>query len=507
MNHNISRRKFLAGGPALLAAATANRALGDQKRAATNTSNGPQEGPPTLALDHDPQFFLDDYLVDNRWGLEDRTKTVTRVFHPPRKVPENPVIAEDGGYVNVVRDIKTGLFRLWYQAYWDESLKPRKYTYATAYAESADGIHWKLPRIGKYPFKGTRDNNIVMLGPSGGVAECQFLVDAPERDRRGFPFLMLYSTYDPGQRGLHLIGSQDGIHWDPRSDVRIVPGFTPDTQNSIVWDPRQAKYACFTRATNLYQDGPSGPRRRIARMEHDKLWDRWPVYSENILIPDSMDSREGHDYFYGMPVKYHAGIYWGFLWPYGLVQGDIHTELAFSRDGRSFQRLADRPAMIGRGPANAWDHGMVFGSGWVDVGDEWWIYYSGTNEGHNSPACKPGIGLARLRKEGFVSLRSPAGGGVIVTRLLRWPGGKLFLNADASHGELSVRVTGYDRKPVAGFTGQASLGITRDSVRHEVQWPEGDIRSLSGQPVRLEFTLKGVVDVFSFCALAESGQT
>ncbi|HPO07782.1 MAG TPA: hypothetical protein PLZ55_03875 [bacterium] len=461
--------------------------------------------PGAIAIDHDPQLFVDDYLVDNFWGLEYPAETMTRVFHQPQKDEHNPVIAGDGGYVNVIHDEASGLFRMWYQEYWDQSLNPRKYTYATAYAESEDGIHWKLPVIGKYSFKGTRDNNIVHVGPSGGDAEGQFLLDLPQEQRRGYRYVMLYLTYESGHRGLHLIGSQNGIDWDSVSDVCIAPDFLPDTQNSIVWDTKLQKYVCFTRAVNIYSDGKSGPRRRIARMEHSKLWEEWPVFPENIVLPDSLDNKNGNDFFYGMPVKYYAGIYWGFLWPFPHYE-DIYTELAFSRDGRNFQRLPDRPRLIDVGPEGAWDHGMVFGSRWVEVGDQWWLYYSGTDKGHKSHEVKPGIGLARVRKEGFVSLRSPTGGGVVVTRLLRWPGGRFYVNADAGLGELTVRITDYDRKPISGFDPNPSLPVTGDSVRHEIKWKDGDIRSLEGHAIRLEFSLKNVVDLYGFRAVPEGQQ-
>ena len=460
--------------------------------------------PAAVAIDHDPQFFIDDHLVDNRWGVQYLAETVTRVFHPPRKDESNPVIAGNGGYVNVARDERTGLFRLWYQDYWDQSLNPRRYTYGIAYAESEDGIHWKLPRIGKYEFKGTRDNNIVLLGPDNGRAEGQFLLEVPPEHRRGYAYLMLYLTDVRGQRGMHLIGSQNGIDWDSAGDVRIAADFTPDTQASIVWDPRQAKYVCFTRATNIYR--ARGERRKIARLEHTALWERWPVVPENILLPDSLDAETGHNYFYGMPTRYHAGIYWGFLWPYR-HQEDIYTELAFSRDGRNFQRLPDRPRLIDLGPGKSWDSGMVLGSpGWLDVGDQWWIYYSGTNGPHKCQALTPGIGLVRVRKEGFVSLRSPAGGGFVVTRLLRWPGGRLYVNANVGQSEMTVRITDYDRQPLRNFDSGPSDPIVGDSVRHEVKWKDGDIRDLSGRAIRLEFFMKGLVDLYTFRAVLAGDQ-
>ena len=115
-----------------------------------------------ILMDDQPQVFVDDYLVDNRWGVEYLTEAVTRVFHAPAKELANPVIADRGGYVNVVHE--DGRFRMWYQDYWDQSMEPRKYTYGVAYAESDNGIDWRLPTIGRHEFKGTADNNIVLLG-------------------------------------------------------------------------------------------------------------------------------------------------------------------------------------------------------------------------------------------------------------------------------------------------------------------------------------------------------
>jgi hypothetical protein len=117
-------------------------------------------------------------------------------LHAPIKHDLNPLIAGRGGVVNVVRDTEAGLFRMWYPDYWDQSLEPRLYTYAIAYAESENGIDWRLPRIGQHQYRGTKDNNIVLLGPTGGRAEAQFPLDVPEEHRRGYKYVLLYLTDD-----------------------------------------------------------------------------------------------------------------------------------------------------------------------------------------------------------------------------------------------------------------------------------------------------------------------
>ena len=38
------------------------------------------------------------------------------------------------------------------------------------------------------------------------------------------------------------------------------------------------------------------------------MWTRWSDSAENILIPDEKDAARGFTHFYGMPVKYYAGI-------------------------------------------------------------------------------------------------------------------------------------------------------------------------------------------------------
>ncbi len=462
-------------------------------------SSAPTTGKPrVLEISHDPQLFVDDYLLDNYWGVKFKEETVTRFIHTPVKHEANPVLKGKGGYVNVVYDQEDKIFRMWYQDFWILSIEPFKYTYGIAYAESKDGINWTLPNIGKYDYKGSKDNNIVLRGPNDTTAACPFVLDLPKEKKRGYKFVMQYNS---APHGVYLIGSNDGINWDTENRMRIMADFGPDTQGSIVYNPRTKKFNFFARATNIYA-GEIGMRRKVSAMEHDELWSEWPIYPENIMLPDEVDARKGSWKFYGMPTKYFAGIYWGMLWPYSPIKQTITTELAISRDGWHFSRFPDRQQLIDRGKENTWDHGMILGTpNWLEVGDDWWLYYSATDSDHSSKKNIPGIGLTRIRKEGFVSMRIPEGGGSIVTRLLRWPGGKLMINADAGQGEITVKVTGYDLQPIAGFDPEPSIALKGDKVRHEVNWKNGDINLLKDKEIRLQFFIKSSGDIYGFQAV------
>ncbi|QDT76767.1 hypothetical protein Mal35_01860 [Gimesia maris] len=461
-----------------------------------------------------PQFVFDNYIVDNHYALKYKQQTVERVFHAPQKHPSNPLIAGEGGYVSVRRDPETGTFRMWYQTHTprlDSKGKQKGSNYAIAYAESTDGLKWNRPQLDLYEWKGSRQNNIVWKGITDARASGPCLLDVPEAERKGYRYLMSYHTggAGKGKNGIRVVGSQDGIHWDKSSDS-LLAELHSDTLNSIVYDPVAAQYVMYCRAKHIYRTFSgaildTGASRRVARMTGDTLWGEWTSEPQNILIPDQLDAEQQFHFFYGMPVRYHAGIFWGALWPFKM-NTDIVTELAFSRDGIQFERLSSRPQLIALGEADRWDDGMVFGTGWVDVGDEWWFYYSGYDGPHGDPASRqPGIGLATIKKERLISLHGPRDGGVVITRKLRWQGERLFLNADASQGEIKVRISDGKRKVLEGFDYEDCVPLHADSLRHEVKWNNKSMAALQGEVIRLEIYLRDA-DLFTFQAGTETAE-
>ena len=463
-----------------------------------------------LEIGHVPQFVFDLHVVDTTWGLKSKGEPVKRVLHQPVKHPANPLITgDDPSHLWVQREAG-GLFRMWYQANVMFKGKHGRYATSVAYAESKDGLHWDKPALDLFPDAGEfhlPGNAVVHLA---NAPQCESgapqILELPEKDRRGFRYVMFYLMHTAPLNGLHLIGSQDGIHWDAKSDM-LIAKLSSDTHNTIQYDAANNEYVMYCRSKHIYR-GPgqtkemlsSGESRRgMSRMSSKQLWTDWTIRPQTILMPDERDAELGYNYFMAMPVHRYAGIWWGLLAPF--LWNDLYAcEIAWSRDGWSFERLPARQHLIEFGPEGAWDHSMVVCTpSWVEVGDEWWLYYAGADGPHDSTTRKSAIGLATMRKEGFISQHGPKTGGVVCTRAMRWPGGSLLVNADAHAGEMRVRVSDELRKPVAGLDYDDMPAFTGDSVAHEIEWKGGSLDALKGKVIRLEFQLRNA-DIFTFRA-------
>ena len=390
-----------------------------------------------------PQFVFDRHIVDNIWAIRYKRQAVQRVVHPTLKHAANPLIATDQpSYTAVIRDAETGLFRMYYQANYligaepvdednQETLpdtaailkkKGRKYRTHVAYAESKDGINWTRPHLNLFPWHNREPNNIVLGRVDNSAMEtcAPAILELPERDRRGFRYWLLYRAKGWGGKelnGIRAAASKDGIHFEQQND-HLLYHLHSDHPNTIVHDSERNEYVLYCRAKDKYRAWgehilDTGASRRVSRVANEELFSGWGENGgpQTVLIPDERDNETHFNFFYGMPVRMHAGIYFaGFLEPFRM-NDFIHTELTVSRDGINWLRFPQRKKLIEYGADGSWDDEMIFGSpSWVEVGDEWWIYYSGWDGPHGTPIRKGGIGLAKIRKEGFVSLRGPVGG-------------------------------------------------------------------------------------------------
>ena len=147
------------------------------------------------------------------------------------------------------------------------------------------------------------------------------------------------------------------------------------------------------------------------------------------------------------------------------------------------------------GARNEWDadyHDPCWDPILVD--DELWIYYRSVNRqpDEGTPLVGHAIGLATLRRDGFVSLNAGDTPGIIVTRPLTLPGHALFVNAEVGDGGyVKAEVMKPDETPLDGFTLADSRPLTENTTKGRLTWQTTDeVHIAPGQHLRLRFQLQ-----------------
>ena len=294
--------------------------------------------------------------------------------------------------------------------------------------------------------------------------------------------------------------SADGLQFKEYDGNPVIPYRERGGKNIIndiidgCWDPLRKQYlvGCKIEADG-YPGKPhhlqKGFRRVVGQtISEDFINWRKPCF---IVLPDP---NNGMEEFYGMQPMVRGNLYIGFLRVLrddlpadfaGPVMGIGWTELITSRDGEHWTRYQE-PFIDRKMKSGTWDHAMAWVGDCVTVGGQEYIYYGGHSAGHKIGERQ--IGLARLRKNGFVSRDAGSDGGFLRTPLVILEAGFLTVNAKIE-GEMLLRVLDEKGKPIPGFDWSDGAPIRGDSVAHRVSF-KGHLADLAAQVVRLEFSLR-----------------
>ena len=480
----------------------------------------------SLVIGDEPQYFLDNGIVESVHNL-------TRTFHSPQKHGENPIIRSDRPWEYVTyftangsqvwRDASTGQFHCLYQCWkFDRDKRPPGTSLVgwghsrlrQCYARSENGVEWVKPPMGIQE-EGGHDTNIVFGTEDYGSVYSMYGVEDPLEADPAERFKAVYTHIAPGAAGADVKGaaySTDCIHWTPYDQTPTfgkMGGHLGDVFQGA-FDPESGTFLALTRhswmcnaprtrgpSADLVMGGPGfddvlGPanrrnRRRIFQMESRDFL-HWSEPREALSPDPDIDNVD--DCFYSMtPMR--LGRQWlGFINVFHMVSNTFSVQLAHSRDGRTWRRIAPGRTWLGRGGAGSWEEFMVsISSPPVVVGDETWVYYGGAKNHHDwwfsvhektmdVPEARDWdhvgyhLGLATMRKDGFASLgANRVREGFLVTHPLASPGDRLTINAACGPG-------GYVKAAVGDSTGNAMPGnsvgdcdaFTGDSVRHVVTW-------------------------------------
>ena len=96
------------------------------------------------------------------------------------------------------------------------------------------------------------------------------------------------------------------------------------------------------------------------------------------------------------------------------------------------------------------------------------------------------LGLATLRRDGFVSLDAGETEGRMLTKPLILDDGELHLNADASQGYVTVSITDDIGTPLENYTSRQVVG---DQLDGKIEFSHS-LEALSGKEIRLRFQLR-----------------
>lgn len=177
--------------------------------------------------------------------------------------------------------------------------------------------------------------------------------------------------------------------------------------------------------------------------------------------------------------------------------GRCYIELVTSRDGVHWKRSEGRVPFLDTTPGGL-DSGVIWPcNSPVVVGDELWFYYGMAVHGHGLSYTKL-PGLARHRRDGFVSLAAGELAGWVYTESMICPGGALHVNADARGGELAVSVIEQDGYHAPEYAVVRCATQDGDAISHRLTWIERtDLEPLKGKEIRLKFYLRQA-DLYSY---------
>ena len=551
----VSRRDFLKN------AALYGASVGTGPRFSGTDTSGNQHN--TIKINHKRQLFIDSYLIEEANGVRKHLHQALKHELNPVLCAEQPwekAVWINSGGPAVLYDAGAKQFRMLYFTYSATSSSANQLSenYVPSYAISTDGLHWDKPDLGLVEYGASTQNSILPWASQIWNGSTNVIMDlhdpTPERRYKsvyyGHSALMTvdagpkvtlsWDSHDsqmeirnallPGARssaGLFVSFSEDEIHWDDYHGNPVLSSHVVgDTHSLLGWDERVQKYVGFFRPA---LEAINPPRVRVIGRSESSDFIHWTEPSKQVVLrPDAADP-QGTEFYCLAPMVYedcYIGLLWIYHndphwpWPKGTTIKDselrhdqqiMDAQLVTSRDGIHWERTTNRQAVIPVGPPGSWDDGLVYASTPLVVGDELWAYYGGSNMRHTSESLSSagkvvdgvrrtaGIGLAKWRLDGFVSLESSENEGTVITKPLQFSGDQLWLNAEASRGTIRVEVLDKKLQPVPGFTKDEAVALRADHVRQKVAW-SGDmpnLSSLAGKPIRFKFYLQNA-RVYSF---------
>ena len=479
---------------------------------------------------YDPglRLFLDDEEVQDRPGFVRRVQQPQRVQLEPVLKPDRPWEGAVQLWGSVLYDDEARRFKMWYYSINSELYRRTGHGHFMCYATSTDGVAWDKPDLGLVECEGSSANNIVYptqdaqfgMDPWGilkdphepdparrykmGMYQQRPAPDMPEEApgadavaRNAHRKILFDKIRD--QHGMYAAVSPDGIHWTLEHH-NCVP--RAGDAGTLVYDPMRRRYLAVSRRYETIMDHfvlEWKQYRRVIALSASDDFVHWSPL-KTVLKPDDFD--DPRDQMYVMTPFVYGNQYIGFI---GMLHSATElgpVQLATARDIDRWQRVGRREEFLPVGSPGTWD------GAWASLssnppallGDTLYMWYSGRPQAHGTEGnFTSSIGLATLRKDGFVALRCGIRGAELMTEPVEITGPRLSINATCLFGKVQVRVVDDVGVP-EGYDFESCNGLERaDATDCAITWgQERDLTPFVGKKVRFHIQAQNATSLYSY---------
>lgn len=451
------------------------------------------------------QYLMLDRRLLNPQSMEN---VRLRVEPPVKDVQHNPLFTEekpwevriDNGYPNVLYDPVQGVYHCYYTLFIeDEDSRSTKRedragkdydprpdrVPGLAYAESADGIHWEKPCLGRVLWGGSRENNLIFPYAHGtGV-----MLDLRDKDpsRR---YKLVTKMDQPGANAYMAVSfSPDGINWE---EPVPWPEYNPpaDSHNFPFWNEKEG---CYMLVSRIWKDGI-----RITTLSRSSDFLHWSEPKETLR------GRGFENQIYAMPVFPWSGLYLGLASM--IHEGDrsepdfdtVDLELTWAADPERFDFAAEGQHVISRGkgsyPEGEFDCGCIYASPPVTAPDgKLWLYYMGGN-GRHTNFRETSLGRAGWEPDRFAAMepKKTDQDSVLATCRLVVEGQTLMVLAKPLGAGWKLEAAfcpSWNQKPYEGFSYEDSHVQAKEDGWYCISFAKG-LEPLMGKKASLKLRMR-----------------
>lgn len=464
--------------------------------------------PDVVNIDVGRQLFVDDFLIEST--------SLTSTYHYAEIYDGNPIfkaLSHDETNADTFGKALEKGFHLKHGGIWyDEEKHLFEMWYnlgnGVGYASSTDGINW------------TDKGRIFAFKGNGGGYATVIKDENADKDAPKFWMLVRRSNgyFDPNDEddthefyATEIYYSYDGQTWRLKG-----AGPTSGDASTLIYNPfRDVWQFSLRRSYKASKTVPVKLGRARDYLELENLLDLSRISEDDVVFWTRADSSDLRDPILNFKPEIYSLCAVGYesimLGSFQMLKGPENNEmiktgipkvtdlvLGYSRDGFYYTR-PDRNSFIESSQvAGTWDRGYLHqvSSVCLIVGDELWFYYGGY-EGDQSFAgdsSKTGgamnkfsIGLAKLRRDGFVSLD---GTGEVLTRKMTVTQGQKYLFINAVADSVKAEVLDENGNVIEGFSMAECTPFSGDSTCSMLKWGNKDLSALSGTTFQIRFSVK-----------------